>query len=220
MIDIWIDAFPTLFDGLVLSLKVTGGSLALGLPLGVLLAVGNSAPNKGTRIPSLLVTELGRGAPALVFLQFFYFGLPESGLTLSSMAASIAGLTWTTAAYTSEMFRAGLQAVPEGEIEAADALGLTRLDTLRYILLPQGLRIAAPPVFGFSILIFQTTSLCFTIALPELLSRAYSIGSSSFEYFPLLTLAGLMYASITIPAGWCVEWLERRSSHHLKMTFT
>lgn len=220
MLETWKDAFPTLLDGLWLSLQVTGASLFLGLPLGVLLSLGNSTTSAVLRTPSLLFTELGRGAPALVLLQFFYFGLPEIGLTVTSMVASIAGLTWTTGAYTSEMFRAGIQAVPRGEVEAADALGLTRVDTLRFILLPQGVRIAAPAVFGFSILIFQTTSLCFTIALPELLSRAYSIGSNTFEYFPLLSLAGLMYAAVTIPAGWGVEWLERRSGHRLKVGTT
>lgn len=214
--DVWVESFPQLLAGLELSLQVTGGSLLLGLPLGVVLAIGNSSRKFAVKTLSLTITEIGRSTPALVVLQFLYFGLPAGGITLTSFVASVAGLTWTTAAYTSEMFRAGFDAVPAGEVEAAHALALSRGDVLRFVLLPQGLRIAAPPVLSFVILIFQTTSLCFTIALPELLSRAYSLGSSNFQYFSLLSLAGLMYASIAIPASWLVNIAEKRAGRHLR----
>jgi len=105
-----------------------------------------------------------------------------------------------------------------GETEACQTLGVSRLDTLRFVVVPQGLRIALPALMGFAILIFQATSLCFTIAVPELLSQAYSIGSSTFKYFSVLALAGLLYAIITIPASWFVERTEKRMSKHLART--
>lgn len=211
----WADWLPTLLNGLRLSLQVTALSLLIGLPVGLLLAVLASSRNAVIRIASIAVVEIGRGAPALVVLQLFYFGLPSTGITMSSFVAAFCALGLTTAAYTSEILRAGLQAVPVGETEACQTLGVSRLDTLRFVVVPQGLRIALPALMGFAILIFQATSLCFTIAVPELLSQAYSIGSSTFKYFSVLALAGLLYAIITIPASWLVEKTEKRMSKHL-----
>src|SRR4029077_4042209 len=113
----------------------------------------------------------------------------ETGLLLTSFVSAIAALAWNTAAYTSEIIRAGINAVPFGQREAATAIGLNPLDALCFILVPQGLRMAIPGLMGFSIQIFQATSLCFTIALPELLSRSYGIGSPTLPFFYLLPLA-------------------------------
>lgn len=202
---------PDLLGGLSISLQVTALSLLLGIPFGLLLALGVLARNKVIRGASLCLVEIGRGAPALVLLQFIYFGLPSTGLTLGSYSAAVIALAWNTGAYTSEIIRASLQSVAHGQREAAEALGLNRFDELRYVLLPQGLRVALPALLGFSILIFQGTSLCFTIALPELVSRAYEIGSTTFRYFPALLSAGVLYACISIPAAMLVNHVEKRA---------
>src|SRR5262249_18055808 len=117
--------------------------------------------------------------------------------------------------YTSEIICAGLEAVPHGEREAAAAIGLTRLDTLRYVVLPQGLRVAVSALLGFASLMLQATSLSFAIALPELTSQAYMIGSSTFRYLSILCLAGLLYAAICVPATLAVGALERRLGRHM-----
>jgi polar amino acid transport system permease protein len=205
---------PELLAGLAISLAVAGGSLLLGIPLGLVLALGVQAKSRLLRGACLALVEIGRGTPALVLLQFIYFGLPNAGLTLSSYAAAIVALSCNTGAYTSEIIRAGLESVPHGQREAAIAIGLNRLNGLRYVILPQGLRVAVPALLGFSILIFQGTSLCFAIALPELLSRAYEIGSTTFRYFPVLLLAGCLYAAICIPASILVAAVERRVGHY------
>lgn len=202
---------PDLLSGLSISLQVTALSLAIGIPFGLLLALGVLAKSRVVKSLSLCFVEIGRGAPALVLLQFIYFGLPTTGLTLGSYTAAVIALAWNTGAYTSEIIRASLQSVAHGQREAAIALGLNRLDELRYVLLPQGLRVALPALLGFSILIFQGTSLCFTIALPELVSRAYEIGSTTFRYFPALLCAGVLYASISIPAALLVNHVEKRA---------
>jgi len=93
-------------------------------------------------------------------------------------------------------------------------IGLNGLDALRFVIVPQGLRVALPALLGFSIMMLQATSLCFTIALPELVSRASNIGSTTFEYMPVLILAGLMFAVICIPATLLVSVLERRLGRH------
>ncbi|MFK0167098.1 amino acid ABC transporter permease [Rhizobium sp. NPDC090279] len=202
---------PDLLGGLSISLQVTALSLLLGIPFGLLLALGVLARNRTLRAASLVLVEVGRGAPALVLLQFIYFGLPSVGLTIEAFAAAVIALAWNTGAYTSEIIRASLQSIAHGQREAAEALGLSRIDELRYVLLPQGLRVALPALLGFSILIFQGTSLCFTITLPELVSRAYEIGSTTFRYFPALLCAGALYACISIPAALLVSHVEKRA---------
>jgi polar amino acid transport system permease protein len=203
--------YPELLGGLSISAQVTLFSLLFGIPLGLVLALGVMSKNRPGKAVSLFVVEIGRGAPALVLLQFVYFGLPSAGFTLTSYVAAIVALAWNTGAYTSEIIRASLLSVPAGQSEAATALGMARIDELRYVIVPQGLRVALPALLGFAILIFQGTSLCFTIALPELLSRAYEIGSTTFRYFPVLFCAGLLYAAISIPAALLVSHVEKRA---------
>jgi polar amino acid transport system permease protein len=211
----WSEYYPALLSGLWVSVRLAALSLLVGMPCGLLLALGASAKNRALRIGTIALVEIGRGTPALVVLQLVYFGLPTAHLTLSSFVAAALALALTTAAYTSEILRGGLQAVPAGEVEAASALGMAQRDILRFIVIPQGVRVAIPPLMGFAILIFQATSLAFTIALPELLSQAYSTGSATFRYISILALAGLFYAAVTIPASWLSERAEKRLGRHL-----
>lgn len=210
----WVDYFPDLLGGLGVSLQLTLVTLLIGLPAGLLLALGAGSRNKVLRMITITVIEIGRGTPALVVLQLFYFGLPSAGMTLTSFVAASLALAFTTAAYTGEILRGGLQAVPGGEVEAAHALGMARRDILRFVVIPQGVRIAIPPLMGFAIMVFQATSLAYTIAMPELMSQAYSIGSITFRYLSILTLAGLMYALITIPASSLSNFVEHRLARH------
>lgn len=215
MMSDWAQHFPALLSGLWVSVRVTALALAIGMPLGLLLALGTNSRRRLVRYLTVAVVEIGRGTPALVVLQIVYFGLPTLDLTFTSFFSAAIALALTTAAYTSEILRGGLQAVPAGEVEAASALGMVNRDTLLFIVIPQGVRVAIPPLMGFAILIFQASSLAYTIALPELMSQAYSIGSSSFRYLSILSLAGLMYAVITIPASWLTGHAEKRMAKHL-----
>ena len=210
----WAEWFPRLWNGYLLSLEVAALSLLIGIPLGLLWAIGGESKTKALRWASVILVELGRGGPVLILLQFLYFGLPNAGMTLSSLSASIAALAWSTGAYTSEIIRAGLNSVAAGQREAAQTLGLTRLDTMRIVVVPQGLRIALPPLLGFALLILQATSLCFTIALPELISAANDIGSETFQYMSVLSLTGLMYALVCIPTTLAVNSFERHLGRH------
>jgi polar amino acid transport system permease protein len=214
LLEQWKGWLPDLLDGYRLSLEVTGISLAVGIPLGLALALMVSTPSRPVRTLALVFVEVGRGAPALILLQFCYFGLPSAGLTLTSFASACVALACCTGAYTSEMIRAGFDAVPFGQKEAALAIGLNATDALRFVTIPQGMRVALPSLLGFSILMLQATSLCFTIALPELVSRASNIGSATFEYMPVLILAGLLFAVICVPSTFAVSALERRLGRH------
>jgi len=211
----WIDWSAQLFQGLLVSLQLVGLALACGLPLGLMLALIASSKHAAIRSAAIAVVEIGRGAPALVVLQMVYYGLPTSGMTVSAFASGAIALALTTGAYTSEILRAGLNAVPRREIEAGWALGMTHRDVMRFVVIPQGVLFAIPALMGFAILVFQATALTFTIAIPELLARAYRVGAATYLYLDVLILAGMFYLAVTIPFGWLVTYTERRLSSHL-----
>lgn len=211
----WADWLPQLWKGLLISLQLTGAALAAGLPLGLALALLTSARTPWLKWPAIALVEVGRGAPALVVLQMVYYGLPSAGINVSAFVSGALALALTTGAYTSEILRAGINAVPRGEVEAGHALGMTPGDVLRFVVIPQGVVFAVPALMGFAILIFQATALTFTIAIPELLARAYRIGAATYLYLDVLILAGFVYLAITIPFGWLVNRAARRLGSHL-----
>jgi polar amino acid transport system permease protein len=200
MLQLWQGYLPSFLDGLRVTMELTGTSLLIGLPLGVVLALASTASKRMIRWTFIAVVEIGRGAPALIVLYFVYYGLPQLHLTWSSFISAMIALGFETGAYTAEIFRAGINAVPAGQREASQALGLSRSKELRLIVLPQALRLVVPPVVGFSILLFQTTSLAYAVSVPELLSRAYNEASITYQFTATLTLAGVMYAVISLAA--------------------
>ncbi|MHC9043309.1 amino acid ABC transporter permease [Microbacterium saperdae] len=207
----FVEHLGDLGAGLLVSLQLTAVSTAAGLLLGLGLALLVSHPSRWVSWPAVAVVELGRGAPVLVVLQLVYFGLPSTGIVLAAMPAAWIALAFTTGAYSSEIIRASLLAVPKGQREAAAALGLSRGRTFTDVVLPQASLIALAPLLGFCIQMFQATSLAFALGIPELLSRAYDIGSVTFEYLQILMLAGVFYAVVTLPAIRIVARLERRT---------
>lgn len=211
----WATYSGQLLGGLGTSLKLTALTLLIGFPAGLLLAIGSGARAKAARTASLVFVEIGRGTPALVLLQIVYNGLPRVQLTWPAFACAVLALSLTTAAYSSEIFRGGLQAVPDGEVEAGAALGMSRRDILRDLVIPQGLRIALPPLMGFAIIVFQMTSLAYSISLTELFATGRSIGLNSFKAMNMFILVGLLYAAITIPSSWLTERVEKRMGRHL-----
>jgi polar amino acid transport system permease protein len=196
------------------TLKLTAAALVIGLPLGVLLATGSSARAKAVRYPVITLVEFGRGAPALIMLYIIYFGLPQVHATLASFPSAALALGLTTGAYSSEVFRAGIRAVDPGQREASQALGLSAFDEFRLVVLPQAVRIVIPALIGVSVILFQGTSLAYAVTVPELLSRAYNAGSISYDFLPPLTLAGAMYAVVSLIALALLRhrWPRRRSA--------
>ena len=148
-----------------------------------------------------------------MILYLVYYGLPKFGISFESLTAACIGLTWNAAAYSSEMFRAGLQSVPRGQIEASQALGLHRVAHL----LPgascrrECVR-RSPGLMGLAIQMFQGTSLAYGIAVPELMKTSYAIGSRTFNYLEVFILAGLVYA-VHIHARHLDYRLLRKADH-------
>jgi polar amino acid transport system permease protein len=194
----WQAFFPDFREGLKVTVELTATSLLVGLPLGVLLALASMSPLRIVRWAAIAVVEIGRGIPGLIVLYLVYYGLPQVHLTLSSYVSATVGLGFSTGAYTAEIFRAGINAVPRGQREASQALGLSRTQELRLVVLPQAIKIVLPPIIGFAILLYQATSLAFAIAVPELLSRAYNDATITYQFTAALTLAGVMYAVVSL----------------------
>ncbi|MDQ2852992.1 amino acid ABC transporter permease [Dermatophilaceae bacterium Sec6.4] len=208
----WVSYLPTMLGGLKYSAFIAVVTIVVGYPIGLGLSMMVTSRHFAVRTIGLAIVEIGRGAPALVVLYLVYYGLPRFGITFGSVTAACVGLTFNSAAYSSEMMRGGIQAVPRGQLEAASALGLSQSSTFRRVILPQGLRSAIPGLMGLAIQMFQGTSLAYAIAVPELMKTAYNIGSQNFDYLKVFMLAGLVYAAVSMPATWITVYFERRMS--------
>jgi polar amino acid transport system permease protein len=213
----WGQDLPDLLHGLGVALELTGLSLLIGFPGGLLTALLVSSRRRLARLVGLAIVEIGRGLPLLVLLYIVYQGLPQINLSLTNFVSAVAAFAWSTAAYSSEMFRASLNALPKGQTEAALASGMGQVDTFRFVLLPQALRIAIPPLLNLAVQIFQATSLAYVITVPEIMQHAYFIGTVSFLYLNVFLLAGLLYAAVTLPSSALIARLERRLSRHTSL---
>ncbi|KQQ20991.1 hypothetical protein ASF48_10585 [Rathayibacter sp. Leaf299] len=194
----WPDYFPQFLPGLLVTIELTVLSLLVGLALAVVFAVWASSPRRIVRWTAIAVIEIGRGVPGLITLYIVYFGLPQVNVTLPAFAACVVAFGYTSAAYMSEILRAGIRSVDRGQVEAGEALSLTHAQRMRLIVLPQAVRRVVPPLIGYAILLYQGTSLAYAVSVPELLSRAYTAASLSYQFASSLVLAGVMYASISL----------------------
>lgn len=176
---------PFLLTGAWMTLKVTFLSIVFGLMIGV---VGAACKTSGNRLLSGLTTtyvEFFRNTPLLIQLFFLYFGLPDLGIDLSPFEASVLALTVNAGAYFTEIIRAGIESIQKGHVEAAESLGLTYMQTLRYVILPQALRVVAPPIGNQCILLLLTSSVCSTVTLAELTYNAGILESRTFRSFEI-----------------------------------
>ncbi len=201
---------PDLWQGVQLTVFLTCSSMALALVLGLLLALARISRSRLLSLPALVFVELIRGSPLLLQLFYIYYVLPLAGLRLTPIQAGLAGLAINYAAYLSEVFRAGIEAVNRGQWEAAGALGLSHGRTLRLVVLPQAVRIVVPPVGNYFVSLFKDTALVSTISIAELMFRGQLIAADTFRYMRIYTAVFVIYLLISIPASAAVRWLERR----------
>jgi polar amino acid transport system permease protein len=211
----WFGYVLELLPGLETALRLTGISLALGYPLALVFALFLDSRFRALRWITLVFVELGRGIPLLVLLYIFYPGLPRISIIPSAFTAAIWAFTWSTAGYATEIIRSALHSVPSGQLEAADAVGLSEGDRFRFVLIPQAARIAIPPLLGLAIIMFQLSSLAYVITVSEVMQSAYFLGTKTFNYLPVFLAAAAVYAAITIPASAAVASIERRLGRHV-----
>jgi His/Glu/Gln/Arg/opine family amino acid ABC transporter permease subunit len=196
-------------QGVLLTLWLTLTSGLISLVVGIILGVLRSAPIGPLRAIPAGYTEFFRNIPLLTVIFFVYFGFPKAGIVLSPITVVIIGLGLYTAAYVGEVVRAGLTTVSKGNIEAARSLGLTFMQSMRYVQLPQALRAAIPPLGTLMIALLKNTSLAQTVSVAELFFQANLVQGRTFNP-DILLIAGAIYVAMTLPMGALVNVIERR----------
>ncbi|MBL3700713.1 amino acid ABC transporter permease [Leucobacter luti] len=199
-----------LLPGLGVSIAMAAASIAVGIPLGFLAGLALNGKRKWLRVLAIVLVETFRGFPALLTLYLVYFGL-ASVVTLDRFTSIMVAFGLTTAAYTAEIFRASIASVPRGQIEAAEALALSRSDVTLRIIVPHVLNIAVPPLIGIAIITFQGTALAYAIGGKELLGSAYSIGMTNLRVLEPLLVAGFLYLVVTSLLAWMEVIADRRA---------
>lgn len=201
---------PRLLQALPVTVAATAVAFVLALVVGLALALG-----RRSRFRPLVWCVNGfvtfvRNTPPLVQLFFLFYVLPGFGLALSPFAAGTLGLGLHYSTYLSEVFRAGIDAVPRGQWEAATALNFTRAQTWRRIILPQAIPPVVPVLGNYLIVLFKETPLLAAITLVEMAQTAKILGSASFRYLEPFTLVGVLFLLVSLPAAAGVRRLEAR----------
>ncbi|MFO0759170.1 MAG: ABC transporter substrate-binding protein/permease [Byssovorax sp.] len=202
--------------GALLTLLVSLASMALAIVLGVMIALGRVYGPAPVRALAVAYIELFRGTPLLIQLTMVYFGLPELGVTLPPFVAGWLALGLNYAAAEAENYRAGLGSVPSGQLEAARALGLTKLQALRHVIGPQALRVALPPATNDFIALLKDSSLVSVVTLTELTKTYVNLASSMRDHLGLGALVALIYLLLSLPFARLARYVEARLGQHLR----
>ncbi|MBX6322717.1 MAG: amino acid ABC transporter permease [Rhodospirillaceae bacterium] len=200
---------PALLQGAKLTVLLTVAIFAVSTVAGLLVALGRLSPYRWLRLPLAAYVEFIRATPGLVQIYYIFYVLPFFGLTLDAILAGIVGLSINYAAYLSEVFRSGIQSVPPTQREAAVTIGLSYAQTMRFVVLPQALRIVLPPTVNYLLGLFKDTSLLSVITIQELMFTGLLIASTTFKHFVILTEIALIYFVICYPVALLATALER-----------
>jgi polar amino acid transport system substrate-binding protein len=186
-------------------------SFPIALVAGLLIAIGRLYGPWFVRLPLTGYVEVVRGTPLALQLVFIFYFLPYAGLKLSAFTAGVIGLAINYAAYEAEIYRAGLQAIPPGQMEAALALGMSPTTALWRIIVPQAVRIVIPPVANDFIALFKDTAVCAVVAINELTAqyRSFAVNNPN-RMAELALLTALLYLLMSIPLSILARWLESR----------
>ncbi|UVL74919.1 amino acid ABC transporter permease [Pseudomonas protegens] len=211
-----LDFLPILLKGAVVTLQVTVGSFVLSSLIGLVFALMMVSKVRSVALFAIGVVNVIRGLPIIVQLFYIYFVLPDFGIQLTAMQAGVIGLGIAYSAYQAENFRAGIQAIHQGQIEAAESIGMRGPMIMRRVVLPQALRIALPPYGNTLVMMLKDSSLVSTITVAEMTRAGQLIASSTFENMTVYTLVALLYLVLSLPLSFALRRLEARISTRRK----
>lgn len=200
---------PIILIGLTVTLKAAAAGFAIALVLGLVFALLRRSRVKMIAWPTALVVEFLRDTPLLVQLFFLYYVLPDFGIVLPAFLTGALALGLQYAAYTSEVYRGGIEAVPHGQWEAATALNLTRMQTYRDIIIPQAIPRIVPAMGNYLVAMIKETPVLSVVTVLEMMGLANMIGERTFEYLVPLTLVGLIFLLLTIICSAGLSRLQR-----------
>lgn len=206
---VFVSSFPLLLSGLRVTLELGTVSIVAGLVLGLFVALIRIYAARPFRVAAKIYTDVFRSIPLLVLLIVIYYALPFAGLSLSPFMSAAVALTLVSGAYTAEIFRAGIEAIPIGQFEASQALGLNYRHMMIDVILPQAVRIVVPPLTNNCINVIKDTALASVVAMPDLLKQATQAQALEGNPTPWIG-AAIMYVAILWPLVILVGRLERK----------
>jgi len=202
-------------DGILRTFQVTILSILLALVIGLVAGLGRISRIRIINRISTVYVEVIRGIPLLVQIFYIYYALGRI-VKIPDIASAIIAMAVCYGAYLAEIIRAGIQSVPKGQMEAALALGLSRRKAMRYIILPQTIKITLPPIGNEFIALLKDSSLVSILAVSDLLRRGREFASRTFEYFETLTIVALVYLVLTLFFSWLVGRMEERLNRDVR----
>jgi polar amino acid transport system substrate-binding protein len=204
---------PLLLQGALVTLEISGLSMAIAIGLGLLMAVLRVFGPRVVAWPVIAFIEVIRGTPLLIQLFIIFYGLPTIGIRFSPLLAAVVGLGINYAAYEAENYRAGIQSIPRGQLDAALALGLSRIQTIRKIVLPQAVRLVIPPVTNDFIALLKDSSLVSVITMVELTKMYDQLAATNFDYIGIGLLTAAIYFVMGLPIARLSRMLESRLAY-------
>ena len=209
--DVMMRVWPMLSRGIGNTVALALTTIICGSLAGVAVCLARLYGPKPVRFLAIAFIDVFRAIPILVLLVLVYYALPFAGIRLNSFTAAVVALGLVFAAFTAEVFRAGIQAIPVGQLEAARSLGMHFPATIWKIILPQALKIAIPPHTSNAVAIAKDTSLASVVAMPDLLKEATDAQALTANPSPLIA-AAILYLIVLVPAVRLATFLERRVS--------
>lgn len=209
------DSLPSLLKGALVSLQIAFIAAFIGITFGSFLGLAKTLPYRLTSGLIGLYVTLFRGTPMLVQILFVYYVLPQFGLKIPSFWAATLAIGLNSAAYISETVRSGILAIPKGQLEAAQTLGLTPLKRMRYLIFPQALRVSFPALGNELITLVKDSSLASIIGVMELSKEASIIRSRTYDAFSILLATSLIYLILTSTLAYFLKLYEKRLQKHV-----
>jgi len=210
-----INSFPLLLIGAGVTIQITVLSTAIGFVIGLIVGVARISNLRVLRMLAEVYVEFFRGTPLLVQIFLFYFALPViTGQRIDPFIAAISACGINSGAYVAEIFRAGIQSVDDGQMEAGRSLGMTWLQTMRYIIVPQAFKRVIPPLGNEFIAMLKDSSLVSVIGFEELTRRGQLIIAKTYGSFEIWMSVAVIYLVMTLTISRFVAYLERRYRVH------
>ena len=211
--DYILSLLPAMLEGTGVTLKLFFLTLAMSLPIGVVMALARITKFKPLNIFMQLYIWLFRGTPLLLQLFFIYYGLAQVGIKFDRFTAAVLAFVLNYSAYLAEIYRSGIQSIPLGQYEAADVLGLNRLQTMTKIILPQMFKRVLPPISNEVINLVKDTALIYVIGISELLRVTKTSAVRDFSFTPWI-VAAIFYLVMTGTVQQFFKWLEQRFDYY------
>lgn len=196
-------------DGVLVTFKVTVGAILLALVLGLFTGLGRLAKNRFINGAASLYVEVIRGIPLLVQIFYIYYALGRI-VHIPDIYSAVIAMAVCYGAYMGEIFRAGIQSIPRGQMEAARSLGMTHARAMRHIIIPQAFKVVLPPIGNEFIALLKDSSLVSILAVSDLLRRGREFASESFSYFETYTIIALIYLVLTLFFSKLIGFMEER----------